>query len=288
LASFPATQFRRFVSLLGLCFYASATGRLFGGGAVYDANHASLLIQLGFACLVDPLLVSSPKRELTQCIGAALEALADDHEALYTLCAHITFVAPRGELEPVVSGLLLFSPSTRRAQWLRRCLAFWLASLMLQERIREKHKDAQFTLPDLHRAMYGPHEVLREMIVFLDALLKSLSLDKCRGREFEWLFRLLCCLDLTLGDRSAITASEEDATRISAQLKLVHESFRQGEEMNEFASASRTAIGLMKERIEFNIKFEKNRAESIRLNKAAQRIGSGGKQTELPFTPMKN
>jgi hypothetical protein len=282
LASFPSSQFRRMVSLLGLCFYASASGRLFQGGPVYQSSHASLLLQLALACLVDPLIVSSPKRELTQCIGAALEVFSDDHEAIFGLCGHVTAAAPYDELEPVVSSLLLFSPSTRRAQWLRRCLAFWVASLMLRERVRAQQARP---LPDLHRAMFGPGEMLAEMIVFLEALVESLAQTRCKGQEYEWLSRLLSCLDLTLGDRSAITASEEDVTRVSGLLKQVHESFRQGEEMNEFASASRTAIGLMKERIEFNVRFEKNRAESLRINKAAHRIGSGGKQSELSFSP---
>ncbi len=281
LASFPATQFRRMVSLLGLCFYASSSGRLFQGEVVYDATHASLLAQLALSCLVDPLLVSFPKRELTQCISAALEVFPDDHEAIFTLCNHVTGVAPYGELEPVVSALLLFSPSMRRAQWLRRCLAFWVASFMLRQRMLVFQQT--WALPEMHCAMFGPSEMLREMLVFLGALVQSLTHSRCRGRDYEWLFPLLSCLDLTLGDRSAITASEEDVTRVSVLLKQVHESFRQGEEMNEFASACRTAIGLMKERIEFNVRFEKNRAESLRLNKAAHKIG--GKQTELSFFP---
>ncbi len=288
LASFPATQLRRFFSVMGLCLYASTWGRLFRGGQVYDANHASLLIQICFACLVDPLLVSSAKRELTQCIGAAVEVFSDDHQSIVTLCSQITFLAPRGELEPIVSALGLFQPSTRRAQWLRRCLGFWVSSLMLKQRIAECHPTQQLVLSDMHKAMFGPAEMLGEMCVFLEALQQSLKLVRCKAVVYMWLFRLLVCLDLTLGDRSAITASETDVTRVSDLLKQLQDSFRQGEEMNEFASASRTAIGLMKERIEYNVRFEKNKAESIRTEKAAARIGSsGGKQAELNFTPIK-
>jgi hypothetical protein len=286
-ASFPSSRLRRLFSLLGLCFYASAFGHLFAGESVYTPNQASLLVQISLSCLVDPLLVSQPRREFTQCIAAAVELYNDDYMCIVNLCDYVTLAAPHEELQPLICALGLFSPSTQRAQWLRRCLSFWVSSQLLEERIVERHdgKTKEFQMPSMQNAILGPAKMLKEMCLFLEALRNSFTLEKPKGRDYVWLFGLLVCLDLTLGDRSAIVASEHEVNRVSELLKEVQESFRSGEEMNEFASASRTAISLMKERINYNIKFEKNRAESIARYKAANAIG-GARQTELVFTPM--
>jgi hypothetical protein len=286
-ASFPSSQLRRFVSLLGLCAYASANGRLFSGGPVYSTNELSLLVQICFSCLVDPLLVTKPKREFSQCIAAAVQGYSDEYLSIINLCDYVTFAAPYNDMAPLICSLSLFSPTTARAQWLKRALSFWVSTHLLRERVRVLHsaEAKDFLLPNMQEALQSREKMLEQMCVFLQALLQSFASEKPKGQDYIWLFNLLVCLDLTLGDRTAIFSSQVHAERVSELLKQVQESFRSGEEMNEFASASRTAISLMKERINYNIKFEKNRLDSVRRLKAANAIG-GGKQSELPYTPI--
>ena len=292
-ASFPASRFRRLFSLLGLCFYASAHGRLFNGAAVYSTHEISLLVQICFSCLVDPLLVPHPKREFSQCIAAAVQGYPDEYLSLLALCEHLTFFAPRNEMQPLVSAVSLFSPTTARAQWLKRCFSFWISQEMLKQRLDERHPTSKndFRLPVMKEAFQSRENMLEQMCIFLEALLRSFSVEKLKGRDFMWLFGLFVCLDLTLGDRTAIFSSVLHADRVSDLLKELQDSFRNsGEEMNEFASAARTALSLMKERINYNIRFEKNRLESVEKLKAANVIGGGGrggKQTELNLTPLR-
>lgn len=242
--------------------------------------------------MVDPLLKTHPKREFSQCIAAAVQGFPDEYFSFCSLCEYITFAAPHNDVAPVVCALSLFSPTTARSQWLKRCLSFWLSLHLLEERARLLHPDKirELVLPSMKEALQSRENMLEQMCVFLRALIQSLGFEKVKGKEFIWLHGLLVCLDATLGDREAIFSSEAHAEQISELIKQVQESFRSGEEMNEFASASRNAIAMMKDRIIYNIKFEKNRKETVAKFKAAMAIGGkggGDKQTELPFTPVR-
>ena len=145
-------------------------------------------------------------------------------------------------------------------------------------------------LPDAARAMLSPVSLLSELAVLLEALRQSLLAVRCTGDDYQWVFQVTVCLDLTLSDRSAIVVSETDGERVYELLREVQAALRSGggDEMNEFATATRTSIGLMKDRIEYNTRFEKNRVESVKTMKAALNLGAT-KQTDMAVfvTPTK-
>jgi hypothetical protein len=295
---FPAARLRRFFSVLGLCFYASSAGRLLNGQAVYEERHSILLTQICLAAMVDPMMLSSPKRELTQCICAVLEVFPQENSSNDVLCDYIMLLTPHKDYLPIVSALTLFTPPTKRAQWIRRVLSFKMCCLLLEEMQQEdelnrsslggkKKKKQSEPFP---RALDGNVEMLQALLEFLPLLEQAcISPKKWPHVQFVKLYRLCLCLDFVVGDRSAICADEalsrnieEEVRKVLARLKSI--------QVEEFAICTRTTLLQMAERIYFNRDYEENRARSLKkareekkLKDSIERRKSGGDQTSLSF-----
>ena len=284
-ASFPVTWLRRFFSLTSLSVFASASGRLLDGRAVYSEQHAALLIQIALAALVDPLMSSASKREASQCVSAAVEVFPDMHRSSAVVANFIILVTPHADYSSVVSALSLFTPTTKAAQWLRRSLAICVARATLQDKLGSAAPPAM----DIEAALFDARSILAALLSTMN-LLEHLVVNvgkQAFPADFMLWYQTVLCFDLTLGDRNAVAGGQETidlAKEIEGACSSLHGRFKKGGMVNEFGLALRSMLATMQDRISFNRSYETNRKEALKVLSASKAIGSTGKkQTTLSF-----